>query len=60
MDEFLKEPQMDCICFSQSETLGKQGCRGLNELYCAKRLRRCPFYKSKYEYDAAGRPLKGR
>ena len=56
MAEFLKEPQRDCILCQET----KNSCRGLNRLYCAMKLRPCPFYKSRYEYDAAGRPLKGR
>lgn len=56
MAEFSKEPQRDCILCQET----KRSCRGLNKLYCAENIKPCPFYKSKYEYDAAGRPLKGR
>ena len=55
MAEFSKEPQKDCIFCQNSGT----SCRGLKRLYCAIELKPCSFYKSKYEYDAAGRPLKG-
>lgn len=55
MEEFVKEPQEDCIfCMKAS---GR--CRGLNRLYCAMELRECPFYKSKNEYDTEGKSLKG-
>ena len=56
MAELLKEPQRDCILCKETQ----RSCRGLNKLYCAESVKPCPFYKSKYEYDAAGRTLKGK
>lgn len=55
MAENLKEPQRDCILCRETQS----SCRGLKKMYCAIEVNPCPFYKSKYEYDAAGRPLKG-
>lgn len=55
MAEFIKEPQKDCIFCQES----KRSCRALSELYCVKSIKPCSFYKSKYEYDEKGKPLKG-
>lgn len=55
MAEFIKEPQKDCIFCQES----KRSCRALSELYCAKSIKPCSFYKSKNEYRADGSPREG-
>lgn len=57
--EVLREAKTDCICYLSKDQVGAERCNGLNKLCCKYELNPCPFYKSKYEYDAAGRPLKG-
>lgn len=54
--EYIKEPKRDCV-FCQ---MSKSSCRALNKMYCAEQIEPCRFYKSKYEYDIEGRPLKGK
>ena len=55
----LREPKTDCINYSYTESLDKEGCRGLKELLCATGLNGCPFYKSIEKYYPDGRPRKG-
>ena len=52
--EYIREPNKDCV-FCQAT---KSSCRALNDLYCAKELNPCAFYKSKYEYNTDGSPKK--
>ena len=54
----LREPKTDCINYSCTQSLGKEGCRGLKALYCTSDLNGCPFYKSNQEYYPDGRPRK--
>lgn len=41
-NDFIREPKRDCIFCEQ----GRDKCRALNDLYCAKELRPCVFYKN--------------
>lgn len=54
----IREPNKECIFCSHTAS-GKPSCRALNDIYCAKELNPCKFYKSKYEYNEYGEPLRG-
>ena len=48
--DFVREPKRDCVFCDQ----GKDKCRALNDIYCAKVLNPCAFYKSRDEYNMDG------
>lgn len=54
----LREPNSECVFCSQTLSV-KTICKALNDIYCAKELNPCKFYKSKYEYNEYGEPLRG-